>query len=165
MAVPRGALALIPARGGSKGIPGKNLQTVGGVPLVCRSIRAALASNGVGRVVVSTDDEAIAAAAETEGAEVIRRPVEIAAFFLGIANITLLVRRSVWNYPFGIVMVSLYAWVFYGAKLYSDALLQIFFFVVQCYGWAQNVVAASTKQRCDTVEKSAWSPYNISSNY
>ena len=78
MAVPRGALALIPARGGSKGIPGKNLQTVGHVPLVCRSIRAAQASNGVGRVVVSTDDEAIAAAAETEGAEVIRRPAEIA---------------------------------------------------------------------------------------
>jgi len=64
------------------------------------------------------------------------RPVEIAAFFLGLANITLLVRRSIWNYPFGIVMVSLYAWIFYGAKLYSDAILQIFFFVVQCYGWA-----------------------------
>ena len=78
MAVPHGALALIPARGGSKGIPGKNLQTVGGVPLVCRSIRAALASNGVGRVVVSTDDDAIGAAAEAEGAKVIRRPAEIA---------------------------------------------------------------------------------------
>ncbi|WP_428407404.1 nicotinamide riboside transporter PnuC [Hyphococcus sp.] len=64
------------------------------------------------------------------------RPVEIAAVFLGVANITLLVRRSIWNYPFGIVMVSLYAWIFYGAKLYSDALLQIFFFVVQVYGWA-----------------------------
>ncbi|NDH93748.1 MAG: acylneuraminate cytidylyltransferase family protein, partial [Planctomycetia bacterium] len=62
MAVPRGALAVIPARGGSKGIPGKNLQTVGDIPLVCRSIRAAQASNGVGRVVVSTDDDAIAAA-------------------------------------------------------------------------------------------------------
>ena len=78
MAVPRGALALIPARGGSKGIPGKNLQTVGGVPLVCRSIRAAQASNGVGRVVVSTDDDCIAAAAEAEGANVIRRPAAIA---------------------------------------------------------------------------------------
>lgn len=64
------------------------------------------------------------------------RPIEIAAFWLGIANITLLVRRSIWNYPFGIVMVALYAWVFYGAKLYSDVILQLFFFVVQLYGWA-----------------------------
>ena len=78
MEVPGGALALIPARGGSKGIPGKNLQEVGGVPLVCRSIRAAQASSGVGRVVVSTDDEAIAAAAEHEGAIAIRRPAAIA---------------------------------------------------------------------------------------
>ena len=78
MAVPHGALALIPARGGSKGIPGKNLQTVGDVPLICRSIRAAQASNGVGRVVVSTDDDAIAEAAEAEGAIVIRRPAAIA---------------------------------------------------------------------------------------
>ena len=78
MAAPSGALALIPARGGSKGIPGKNLQHVGGVPLVCRSIRAAKASRHVGRVVVSTDDDAIAAAAESEGATVIRRPAAIA---------------------------------------------------------------------------------------
>ena len=79
MAVSRGALALIPARGGSKGIPGKNLQQVGGVPLFCRSIRAAQASNGVGRVVVSTDDDAIAAAAAAEGAGVVRRPAAIAS--------------------------------------------------------------------------------------
>ena len=78
MTAPRGALALIPARGGSKGIPGKNLQTVNGVPLVCRCIRAAQASNGVGRVVVSTDDDAIASAAESEGAGVIQRPAAIA---------------------------------------------------------------------------------------
>ena len=67
MAVPRGALALIPARGGSKGIPGKNLQKVGDVPLVCRSIRAAQASYGVCRVVLSTDAAAIAAAAFWKG--------------------------------------------------------------------------------------------------
>ncbi len=61
--------------------------------------------------------------------------LEIIAVLLGLANIILLVRRSIWNYPFGIAMVVLYAWIFYGAKLYSDALLQIFFFVVQIYGW------------------------------
>ncbi|MFQ5563693.1 MAG: nicotinamide riboside transporter PnuC [Parvularculaceae bacterium] len=63
------------------------------------------------------------------------RPVEITAVILGLINITLLIRRNIWNYPFGIVMVSLYAWIFYGAKLYSDVLLQGFFFVVQFYGW------------------------------
>lgn len=61
--------------------------------------------------------------------------VEIAAALLGLACVALVVRRSIWNYPFGIAMVLLYGWVFYGAKLYSDALLQVFFLVVQIYGW------------------------------
>ena len=73
-----GALALIPARGGSKGIPGKNLQSVGGVPLIGRTIAAAKASARVGRVVVSTDDDAIATAAQGYGAEVVRRPAAMA---------------------------------------------------------------------------------------
>ena len=51
---------------------------MGGVPLVCRSIQAAQASHAVGRVMVSTDDDAIAATAEAEGAGVIRRPAAIA---------------------------------------------------------------------------------------
>ena len=62
-------------------------------------------------------------------------PIEILATLLGLANILLLVRRSIWNYPFGLLMVALYAYIFFGAKLYSDALLQIFFFVIQLYGW------------------------------
>jgi len=62
-------------------------------------------------------------------------PIEILAVALGLANITLIVLRSIWNYPFGIVMVLLYAGIFYEARLYSDALLQIFFLVVQIYGW------------------------------
>ena len=62
-------------------------------------------------------------------------PLEVTAFFLGLANITLLMRRSIWNYPFGIAMVTIYFFVFYEAKLYSDMLLQPFFFVVQIYGW------------------------------
>lgn len=73
------ALALIPARGGSKGIPGKNLQEVGGLSLVARSVQAALASRRVERVVVSTDDDAIAEEAQTHGAEVVRRPAAIAS--------------------------------------------------------------------------------------
>src|SRR5689334_12117970 len=61
--------------------------------------------------------------------------MEIAAALLGIVNVVLVVRRSTWNYPFGILMVALYFFVFWDAKLYSDALLQIFFFVIQIYGW------------------------------
>jgi len=60
---------------------------------------------------------------------------EIIASILGLANIVLLVRRSIWNYPFGIAMVTLYGVVFFEAKLFSDAALQVFFFVVQIYGW------------------------------
>lgn len=63
-------------------------------------------------------------------------PIEIAAFVLGVANVILVVRRSLWNYPFGLAMVTLYAWIFAEAKLYSDAILQGFFFAVQLYGWA-----------------------------
>ncbi|MFD3657482.1 cytidylyltransferase domain-containing protein [Streptomyces sp. NPDC058620] len=56
-------LAVIPARGGSKGVPAKNLAQVGGVPLVARAVRACLGSTEVTDVVVTTDDPAIAEAA------------------------------------------------------------------------------------------------------
>jgi nicotinamide mononucleotide transporter len=62
-------------------------------------------------------------------------PLEIIAVLLGIANILLLIRRSIWNYPAGIAMVTLYAWIFFHAHLYSDTLLQLFFFIVQIVGW------------------------------
>jgi nicotinamide mononucleotide transporter len=61
--------------------------------------------------------------------------VEIAAASLGVVNVLLVIRRSTWNYPFGILMVALYFFVFWKAKLYSDALLQVFFVVIQLYGW------------------------------
>ncbi|TPG42468.1 nicotinamide riboside transporter PnuC [Sphingomonas koreensis] len=69
-------------------------------------------------------------------------PIETIAFVLGVINIVLLVRRSIWNYPFALAMVALYARVFFEAKLYSDALLQLFFFVVNLYGWWQWRAAA-----------------------
>lgn len=62
-------------------------------------------------------------------------PIEAVAVALGLANIALIIRRSIWNYPFGIAMVVLYAHIFWNAKLYSDAGLQVFFLVVQFYGW------------------------------
>ncbi len=67
-------LAVIPARGGSKGIPRKNLQRLDGMPLVAHSIRAARAARHPSRVVVSTDDPEIASVAREAGAEVIPRP-------------------------------------------------------------------------------------------
>jgi nicotinamide mononucleotide transporter len=65
------------------------------------------------------------------------RPLEMLAVLLGLINIVLIVRRSVWNYPFGLAMVALYAWIFAqpDVRLYSDVALQVFFFVVQLYGW------------------------------
>jgi len=70
-------LTIIPARGGSKGIPGKNLQTLAGKPLLVYSIEAARAAPSVNRIVVSTDDPEIAAVARRYGAEVVQRPAEI----------------------------------------------------------------------------------------
>lgn len=75
----REVAAVIPARGGSKGIPRKNIADLGGLPLIAWSIRAALASRAIGRVLVSTDDEEIADTARAFGAEVpVLRPRELA---------------------------------------------------------------------------------------
>jgi YrbI family 3-deoxy-D-manno-octulosonate 8-phosphate phosphatase len=70
-------VAVIPARGGSKGIPGKNLRAVGGVPLVVRAVRAAQSTDRIDLVFVSTDDAHIAAVGGAAGAEVITRPLEL----------------------------------------------------------------------------------------
>lgn len=72
-------LALIPARGGSKGIPGKNIKMLAGHPLIAYSIMAAQQASHVDRIVVSTDDEKIAEVAMEYGAEVpFLRPAELA---------------------------------------------------------------------------------------
>ncbi len=75
----RQILALIPARGGSKGIPGKNLVPLGGKPLLVHTLEQARNTPGISRVVVSTDDEDIARCALSHGAEVVRRPAELAS--------------------------------------------------------------------------------------
>lgn len=69
------------------------------------------------------------------------RPIEMIAVFCGLVNVSLIIRRSIWNYPFGFLMVVLYAKIFYDYQLYSDALLQVYFFLIQFYGlyyWLQG---------------------------
>ena len=61
--------------------------------------------------------------------------LEWVAAGLGVINVGLLVRRSIWNYPFALAMVTMYFFVFYEAELYSEMLLQVFFFAVNLYGW------------------------------
>lgn len=75
----KSVLALIPARGGSKGVPGKNIRPAGGKPLIAWTIEAAKASRYVDRVILSSDDPAIAAVAKQFGCEVpFMRPAELA---------------------------------------------------------------------------------------
>src|SRR5262249_31749395 len=72
-------LALVPARGGSKGLPGKTVRRLAGLPLIVHSLRLAAACPEVDRVVVSTDSPEIAEVARSAGAEVpFLRPAELA---------------------------------------------------------------------------------------
>jgi nicotinamide mononucleotide transporter len=61
--------------------------------------------------------------------------LELIAALLGATSVWLVVRRNIWAFPIGIVMVLLYTYIFYQSKLYSDVLLQIFFAVMQVHGW------------------------------
>lgn len=61
--------------------------------------------------------------------------LEVLAALFGLANILLIVRRSVWNFPAALIMVTLTGVVLWEAKLYSDAGLQAFFFIVNILGW------------------------------
>lgn len=71
-------LGLIPARGGSTGVPGKNLRQLGDKPLVAWPIDVARATDAVDRVAVSTDDAEIASVAREHGSDVIERPDHLA---------------------------------------------------------------------------------------
>ncbi len=76
-----GATAIIPARGGSKGLPRKNLATVGGIPLIVRAVKAAAGARAINQIYVSTDDAEIAAVSSAQGAHIIRRPAALSGDF------------------------------------------------------------------------------------
>ena len=71
-------ICIIPARGGSKGVPHKNLKMIGGIPLVVRTIKQAVFSGKISKVYVSTDDEKISHISKLAGAEVLHRPTNLA---------------------------------------------------------------------------------------
>lgn len=71
-------LAIIPARGGSKGVPGKNIKLLGGIPLMAHAIACAQESKKISRFVVSTDSDEIAVVAKKYGTRVIKRPSDLA---------------------------------------------------------------------------------------
>ena len=82
------AIAVIPARGGSKRIPRKNIKLFLGKPLIAYSIETAKKSALFDKIVVSTDDDEIAEVAKAYGAEVLKRPKELADDFTGTADVT-----------------------------------------------------------------------------
>ncbi len=83
-------LAIIPARGGSKGLPGKNIKALGGTPLINWTVKAALSCPLIDRTIVTTDSQQIANVAESAGAEIpFIRPEELAADDTSSADVVL----------------------------------------------------------------------------
>ncbi len=74
---------------------------------------------------------------------------EIIGTVLGVIGVWLMIRQNIWGWPVGLVQVAVYAWVFYDAKLYSDAILQVFFFAIQGYGWGHWLKNKHTAARRD----------------
>jgi CMP-N,N'-diacetyllegionaminic acid synthase len=86
----RRILAVITARGGSKGLPGKNIRPLLGKPLIAWTIEKALASNYLDRIIVSTDDKEIAEIAKNSGAEVpFLRPDELASDYANSVDVVI----------------------------------------------------------------------------
>ena len=86
----RSVLALIPARGGSKGVPRKNVRDVAGKPLIAWTIEAALASRYIDRVILSSDDDEIIEVARRFGCEVpFRRPPQLASDEAGAMSVVM----------------------------------------------------------------------------
>ena len=71
-------IAIIPARGGSKGVPGKNIKDLCGKPLIVWTIEAALRSSYIDTVLVTSDDDDILKISEAAGAKIIKRPSNLA---------------------------------------------------------------------------------------
>jgi nicotinamide mononucleotide transporter len=83
--------------------------------------------------------------------------IEWVAAGLGVINISLLIFRSVWNYPFGIAMVALYTFIFFEKRLYAESGLQVFFILAQLWGWYLWVKVGDDENRVPVRWLSNWS--------
>ncbi len=95
-------IAIIPARGGSKGVPRKNIKPICGRPLIAWSIEAAKESKYINRVIVSTEDKEIAEIAKQEGAEILWRPQELAS---DTATTVSVLQHAIENIPLDIIVL------------------------------------------------------------
>ncbi len=95
-------LGLIPARGGSKGVPGKNIKRINGKPLIAWTIERALESRRLDKVVVSTDSGEIARIAREKGAEILMRPAGLAT---DTASTQAVMEHALQNYPSDILVL------------------------------------------------------------
>lgn len=101
-------LAIIPARGGSKGVPGKNIYPIDGLPLIRYSIDVALNSNCFSHVVVTSDDKAILKAADVPGVILQERPRELAqddSSIIGVIKHSLDYLMNQYGYAFDAIML------------------------------------------------------------
>jgi nicotinamide mononucleotide transporter len=90
--------------------------------------------------------------------------LEAIAAFCGVINSVLLARRSVWNFPFGMAMVALCAVVFFNARLYAVAGLQLFFFIAQVIGFIawRRAPASAGETEIRTMPPHWWPPVIVS---
>ena len=95
-------LGLIPARGGSKGVPGKNIKLIHGKPLIVWTIEHAKKSKKIDKIIVSTDSDEIANVAQKCGVEVLRRPKELATDTASTQDVMV---HALQNYPADILVL------------------------------------------------------------
>ena len=75
----------------------------------------------------------------------IMSPAELVATVTGLISVWYTAKRNIWTWPTGLVMVALYIAIFYNAKLYTDALLQVIYVVAQIYGWYMWVYGGANR--------------------
>ncbi len=81
--------------------------------------------------------------------------LEIIATITGIISVWFVVRQNIWCYPFGIISVTIYIYIFFNVKLYADMGLQVAFIVLQAYGWYEWLYGGKNKTELNVTKASS----------